>query len=110
MANYGSAHGPIVGDSSSTDKIKSVQIQVDQTVDIMKENIQKVIDREPKLMHLEEETYKLQQDAHTFVDGTRRMKKSMWWKNQKMNLMIGGICLAILLIIILATKPWDWGK
>ena len=51
----------------------------------------------------------LQTNAAQFKKGSTKLRKAMWWKNMKLNLMIAGVCLVIIAIIVIiivtTTKP-----
>ncbi len=79
---------------------KVVQKQVDEVVGIMQDNIQKVMQRGEQLDTLQDRTENLQQSSQQFRKGANRVRKQMWWKNMKMNLIIGGVLLLVILIII----------
>lgn len=82
-------------------KAKQVQKEVDDVVGIMHENINKVMDRGEKLDSLQTKTEDLQQGALQFKRGASRVRKQMWWKNMKLNLIIAAVVIIILLLIIL---------
>ena len=84
----------------STTNAKEVQGQVDEVVHIMNDNIQKVMQRGEHLDTLQDRTDNLQQSSMQFRRGANRVRKQMWWKNMKMNLIIGGVVLLIILIIV----------
>ena len=85
---------------SGGDKTKQVQKEVDEVVGIMNENINKVMERGEKLDSLQMKTEDLQQGALQFKRGATRVRKQMWWKNMKLNLLIAVVVIIILLIII----------
>ncbi len=47
----------------------------------------------------------LQQGALQFKRGASRVRKQMWWKNMKLNLIIAAIVIAILIIVIGTQYP-----
>jgi len=83
------------------DKVKQVQAQVEEVKGIMHQNIEKVIERGDKIENLQEKTDELQNSAQQFKKSTTKLKRQMWWKNMKLNLIIAFIVIAILLILIL---------
>merc|ERR1711981_1169281 len=91
------------------DQINETRKQVDDVVDVMKNNVTKMMEREEKLNDLDRRADNLQNSSIQFASTSRRLKKKMWWENMKMKLVIGGVLVAILLIIIIVivveTKP-----
>ena len=47
----------------------------------------------------------LANDANQFNKGARAVRKNMWWKNMKLNIIIGLVILAILAVIISTQSP-----
>ncbi|CAO3660944.1 unnamed protein product [Umbelopsis vinacea] len=70
-------------------KTARVQQQVDEVVNIMQDNIDKVMQRED-----------LQATAGHFRRGANQVRKRMWWKDLKWKIIIGVTILVILAIII----------
>ncbi|KAK3335462.1 synaptobrevin-domain-containing protein [Podospora appendiculata] len=90
------------------DRTKKLQAQIDDTVGVMRENINKVSQRGERLDALQDKTDNLAVSAQGFRRGANRVRKQMWWKDMKMRMcLIGGIIILILVIVIpavLATK------
>ena len=74
--------------------------QVDQVVDVMRSNVNKVLERDVKLGELDARAENLEAASNSFATSAKRVRKKMWWENLKMKLIIGGVLLAILIIII----------
>jgi len=66
------------------------QAQVDEVVEIMKMNVDKVLDRDSKLSQLDERADFLQNSAGQFEKSAGSLKNKFWLKNLKM-MIIGGI-------------------
>ena len=77
-----------------------VTIQVDQVVDVMRDNVNKVLERDVKLGELDARAENLEAASNSFATSAKRVRKKMWWENLKMKLIIGGVVLAVLIIII----------
>jgi vesicle-associated membrane protein 4 len=69
----------------------------------MHDNINKVMERGEKLDSLQTKTEDLQQGALQFKRGATRVRKQMWWKNMKLNMIIA-LAVIIILIIIIGTQ------
>jgi hypothetical protein len=88
-------------DPKSFDSISKVTDKLEQTKDIMHENIDVALENCVKLETIELKSEELQQSAGIFKYNAKHLKNKMWWKNIKMKLIIGSIIVVILLIIIL---------
>lgn len=66
----------------------------------MQVNIDKIMQRGQNLDYLEDRSEMLSSNANEFRVGARRISRKMWWNNMKINIIIGIVILAIILIII----------
>ncbi|KKY15542.1 putative synaptobrevin [Phaeomoniella chlamydospora] len=86
----------------------ALQAQIDDTVGVMRENINKVSQRGERLDSLQDKTDNLAHSAQGFRRGANRVRKQMWWKDMKMRmcLIVGIIVLLIVIIVpaVVATK------
>lgn len=89
-------------DRTKLDKIARVQAQVDQVKDVMQSNISTVLANSEKIDIVEEKTIHLNEQAKAFRQTGKSLQRKMWWKNMKLNLMIGS-CFMLFLIILLAS-------
>ncbi|KAI6708731.1 synaptobrevin [Diplocarpon mali] len=75
--------------------------QIDDTVGVMRENINKVSQRGERLDSLQDKTDNLAVSAQGFRRGANRVRKQMWWKDMKMRMcLIGGIIILLIVIIV----------
>ncbi|KAI7902205.1 synaptobrevin-domain-containing protein [Cokeromyces recurvatus] len=81
-------------------KTARVQQQVDEVVNIMQENIDKVMQRGERLDDLRGKTEDLQATATHFRRGANQVRKRMWWKDLKWKIIIAVTIIVILAIII----------
>ncbi|XP_076037873.1 neuronal Synaptobrevin isoform X3 [Oratosquilla oratoria] len=81
-------------------RLQQTQAQVDEVVDIMRTNIEKVLERDSKLLELDDRADALQQGASQFEQQAGKLKRKMWWKNIKMMIIMGVIGLIVLIIIV----------
>jgi vesicle-associated membrane protein 2 len=86
--------------AGASKKLQHTQATVDEVVGIMKVNVEKVLERDQKLTELENRADALQQGATQFEQHAGKLKRKYWWKNLKMIIIIGIICVIILIIII----------
>ncbi|XP_008559801.1 vesicle-associated membrane protein 2 [Microplitis demolitor] len=91
--------------SISSKKLQQTQAKVNEVVDIMKVNVEKVLERDQKLSELDNRADALQQGAAQFEQQAGKLKRKYWWKNLKMMIIIGIICTIILIIIIVSSLP-----
>lgn len=75
--------------------------EIDSTVGIMRDNINKVSERGARLDSLQDKTDNLAVSAQGFRRGANRVRKQMWWKDMKMRMcLIVGIILLLVIIIV----------
>lgn len=88
---------------SSVDFITSTNTaqQIDDTVGIMRDNINKVAERGERLDSIENKTDNLAISAQGFRRGANRVRKDMWWKDMKMRMcLILGVIIVLIVIIV----------
>jgi len=96
---------PIVGgprthqQQAAQRRLQQTQAQVDEVVDIMRTNVEKVLERDQKLSELDDRADALQQGASQFEQQAGKLKRKYWWKNLKMMIIMGVIGLIIIIII-----------
>lgn len=56
-----------------------------QVVDIMRVNVDKVLERDQKLSDLDDRADALQAGASQFETSAAKLKRKYWWKNMKVN-------------------------
>jgi len=82
-------------------RTQALQAQIDDTVGVMRDNINKVSQRGERLDSLQDKTDNLATSAQGFRRGAIRVRKQMWWKDMKMRMcLIGGIVILLLVIIV----------
>ena len=75
--------------------------QIDDTVGVMRENINKVSQRGERLDSLQDKTDNLAVSAQGFRRGANRVRKQMWWKDMKMRMcIIVGLIILIVIIVV----------
>ncbi|KAK2871506.1 hypothetical protein QQF64_002703 [Cirrhinus molitorella] len=94
MADYDNAQ-------PAPSKLNQVQDQVNDVKVILKDNINKVLERGERLDDLIGKTDDLQATADSFQRTSTRVARKMWWRNTKMMIIIGVVVLAIIVLIIL---------
>jgi len=80
-------------------RLQQTQAQVDEVVDIMRTNVEKVLERDQKLSELDDRADALQQGASQFEQQAGKLKRKFWLKNLKMMIIMGIIGLILIIII-----------
>ncbi|XP_059385836.1 vesicle-associated membrane protein 3-like [Carassius carassius] len=92
------------GMSGNNRKLQQTQAQVDEVVDIMRVNVDKVLERDQKLSELDDRADALQAGASQFETNAAKLKRKYWWKNCKMWAILIAVVLVIIVIIIIWTQ------
>ncbi|XP_053615571.1 neuronal synaptobrevin-like isoform X1 [Plodia interpunctella] len=77
-------------------RLQQTRAQVDEVVDIMKTNVEKVLDRDAKLSELDDRADALQQGASQFEQQAKSLKNKFWLQNLKMMIIMGVIGIVII--------------
>ncbi|OCT81078.1 vesicle-associated membrane protein 1-like [Xenopus laevis] len=85
----------------SNRRLLQTQAQVNEVVDIMRVNVDKVLDRDQKLAELDDRADALQAGASQFETSAAKLKRKNWWKNCKMMIIMGVLCAIIFIIFII---------
>uniref|UniRef100_A0A3P9MBA1 Vesicle associated membrane protein 3 n=1 Tax=Oryzias latipes TaxID=8090 RepID=A0A3P9MBA1_ORYLA len=88
------------GAASSNKRLQQTQAQVDEVVDIMRVNVDKVLERDQKLSELDDRADALQAGASQFETSAAKLKRKYWWKNCKMWAILIAVIVIIIVIII----------
>ncbi|XP_026259045.1 vesicle-associated membrane protein 1 isoform X2 [Urocitellus parryii] len=86
--------------TTSNRRLQQTQAQVEEVVDIMRVNVDKVLERDQKLSELDDRADALQAGASQFESSAAKLKRKYWWKNCKMMIMLGAICAIIVVVIV----------
>uniref|UniRef100_A0A5F9CLK1 Vesicle associated membrane protein 3 n=1 Tax=Oryctolagus cuniculus TaxID=9986 RepID=A0A5F9CLK1_RABIT len=87
-------------------RLQQTQNQVDEVVDIMRVNVDKVLERDQKLSELDDRADALQAGASQFETSAAKLKRKYWWKNCKM----WAIGISVLVFIIIIIIVWIVGS
>ncbi|KAI5299104.1 SNAP receptor, synaptobrevin [Ascosphaera pollenicola] len=97
----GSAAAPGAAATPGNQRTAALQAQIDDTVGVMRDNINKVSQRGERLDSLQDKTDNLATSAQGFRRGANRVRKVMWWKDFKMRIcLIVGIIILLVVIIV----------
>ncbi|KAL6461219.1 hypothetical protein MHYP_G00311850 [Metynnis hypsauchen] len=86
---------------TSNRRLQQTQAQVDEVVDIMRVNVDKVLERDQKLSELDDRADALQAGASQFESSAAKLKNKYWWKNCKMMIMMGVIGVILMGIVFM---------
>lgn len=86
---------------TSAPTIDQVQIQLDETKDILLSNVTKVLERDCKLTDLEQRSDSLRETASIFQHKSTTFKRKMWWKNNIQFILLLLVSIGLLLALIL---------
>ncbi|XP_018423663.1 PREDICTED: vesicle-associated membrane protein 1-like [Nanorana parkeri] len=86
---------------SSNRRLIQTQAQVNEVVDIMRVNVDKVLERDQKLSELDNRADALQAGASQFETNAAKLKRKYWWKNCKMLIVMGVVCALMFIILVI---------
>ncbi|KAL3310154.1 Vesicle-associated membrane protein 1 [Cichlidogyrus casuarinus] len=81
-------------------RLQQTQAQVNEVVDIMRINVDKVLERDKNLSKLDNRADALQAGASQFEASAGKLKRKFWWRNCKMLLVLGTLATCLLIVII----------
>ncbi|KAI4130862.1 MAG: hypothetical protein LQ341_006421 [Variospora aurantia] len=85
---------------ADNDRTAALQAQIDDTVNVMRQNIQRTEERQGNVDNIDHKTKGLSESAAQFQRGTNKVRKRLWWKNAR---TLGWIFLGVAIgIVILA--------
>ncbi|XP_004766773.2 vesicle-associated membrane protein 1 isoform X3 [Mustela putorius furo] len=87
--------------TTSNRRLQQTQAQVEEVVDIMRVNVDKVLKRDEILSQLDDRADALQVGASRFETSAAKLKRKYWWKDCKMMIMLGAICAIIVVVIVI---------
>lgn len=111
-------HLPVAGTSTSTQhqvaiqaihqpsaqlpsQIVEVRRQVDEVVQVMRKNLERMEEREANLNELSLRAETLEQSAREFQTSSAQLQKTMWWRDFKWRVIAIATVVAIVSIIII---------
>ena len=84
---------------ASQRRMQQTQAQVDEVTEIMRVNVEKVLERDAMISQLDERADALKEGAEMFEKQAGALKSKYWWKNMKMILIMAGLGIVFLLVI-----------
>jgi len=99
-----------MSEAEGNNRLDQTRAQVGEVVDVMRVNVEKVLERDSKLTDLNSRADNLQAGANQFQTQATRLKKKYWWQNMKMMIIIGVVVLVLLIIIIVSATGGSSGN
>ncbi|VDH95419.1 vesicle-associated membrane protein 8-like [Mytilus galloprovincialis] len=97
--------------SHNTDHIDRLQGDVNEVTHLLKDNVEKVLERGEKIEDLQNRSEDLTASSIQFKSRSRDLRRKMCCKNFKMTcilIIVITVVIAIIILVILFTvKPWD---
>ena len=84
---------------ASSRRMQQTQAQVDEVTEIMRVNVEKVLERDAMISQLDERADALKEGAEMFEKQAGALKSKFWWKNMKMIAVMVGIGLVLVLVL-----------
>lgn len=81
-----SSQALLISSVSSRELSETLFLHPPQVVDIMRVNVDKVLERDQKLSELDDRADALQAGASQFESSAAKLKRKYWWKNCKVRL------------------------
>lgn len=87
-------------DENATTKVRKMELELEDVTDIMRDNLGKVMERGEKIDSLLDKTNQLGSEAVSFRKAAKQYHDTLWWKDQKGQMMLGG-CVAAIMVVSL---------
>ncbi|KAG5321731.1 VA713 protein, partial [Acromyrmex heyeri] len=78
----------------------TVKLQIQEVADVMRDNVQKVIDRGERLEDLQQASDRLNMTGNEFREAAKRAQRRAWLQNVKSRIIIISITVTIVLFIV----------
>ncbi|XP_012215851.1 vesicle-associated membrane protein 4 isoform X2 [Linepithema humile] len=89
-------------DTKVDHKMDSVKLQIQEVTDVMRDNVQKVMDRGERLEDLQETSDRLSMAGNEFREAARKAQRRAWLQNVKSRIIIVSITVTIVLFIVVS--------
>jgi len=81
---------------SSSRKMQATKAQVDEVVDIMRTNVEAVLERDAKISMMDDRADALHQGASQFETQAAKLKNKFWLENMKYMIALGIVALIVI--------------
>ncbi|XP_020286099.1 synaptobrevin homolog 2-like isoform X2 [Pseudomyrmex gracilis] len=89
-------------DANVNRKMDNVRIQIQEVTDVMRDNVQKVMDRGEKLEDLQEASDRLNMAGNEFREAAKKAQRKAWMQNIKSRMIIISVTVIIVLFIVVS--------
>ncbi|CAO3678141.1 unnamed protein product [Rhizopus stolonifer] len=79
----------------NADRLKQVHGEIEQVKDVMVHNIERVLERGERIDLLMDKTDNLNRLGSAFKKRSTQLKRTMWWKNTKIVVLIVIVCFVL---------------
>ncbi|KAG7213642.1 hypothetical protein KM043_002888 [Ampulex compressa] len=83
-------------------KMESVRIQIQEVTNVMRDNVQKVMERGERLEDLQEASDRLNMTGNEFREAAKRAQRKAWLQNFKSRIILISITLTVVLCIVVS--------
>ncbi|KAL7721876.1 Snare protein [Entamoeba marina] len=87
--------------NQSDNRFSDIHEDLDETQDLMQKNIQDMTRNIATAEELEGQTDLMQSHASDFRSSASDLKRTMWWKNMKLWIIIGCVAAALFIIFVI---------
>jgi vesicle-associated membrane protein 7 len=106
---YASLCTTLGNDYAAGDRVASVMREVESVKGVMSDNINHAMSNLESTEALNNATEEMRAQSSMFNKQAKTAKNKMWWKNMKLNLVVGLIAVAIIGYIVHSVWPSDDG-
>uniref|UniRef100_A0A7S3BB69 V-SNARE coiled-coil homology domain-containing protein n=1 Tax=Haptolina ericina TaxID=156174 RepID=A0A7S3BB69_9EUKA len=92
------------------DKFSRVQDDLDEATEIMRHNIERVVDRGEHLELLVDKSEGFSNSARQFQKHSSGLRQALWWKNFKTVAMCSSFAFTLILAVLYFKCGWAFSK
>lgn len=86
--------------NESQKNLELTKAKVDEVVDIMRQNVNKIVDRGTNLDAVDQRSEALRQSALQFQGHSEKLQRKHWWANVKMRIALGVVGVVLIILIV----------
>jgi len=95
--------------NAKSEKMKELQKGVKEVKEIMKDNMELLIQRQERIDTVMDKTEQMQVDSFQMKSGATQLKKKLWWKNLYLwGALIG--CVVLIVAVVIAILVWKFAS
>ncbi|PAA55178.1 hypothetical protein BOX15_Mlig030620g2 [Macrostomum lignano] len=93
---------PGANSNMTNDQMNRLQRDVNDVTGIMRDNMNRVIERDANLNDLMARSDNLHESAVVFQRTSQRVSRKYWWQNTKMKIIIAVVVIVLIIIIVIS--------